>query len=242
MFPVLYPEAFNRGIVVYRILSSIQMDAKSGCKTLRSILTNIRYRKVLATNLRYRLNLAKSLANAVFHLHSVNWIHGSLRPETILIFGRESSDVIEFEWSRPYIIGLAMAMSAWEVMHQTSGRLPDWDLWAERVYKHPRSQYDERTRKSSDIYSLGILLLEIGLLKSLMDSDYRRDAIWTSAPPHELSDLLTKLSNQLISTVGPTYCDIVKNCLEGEYYAGDEASQQMFVRVQVCERLEDIQF
>jgi hypothetical protein len=104
-----------------------------------------------------RISLAKELVTSLYFLHAVNWLHKGLRDESILVLMRHGSPdysqpfISGFEYSRPDEAGL------------TTTAAPD--TWA--VYAHPDYQgFDKKTyRKTFDMYSLGIILLEIASWK-----------------------------------------------------------------------------
>ncbi|KAI3399378.1 hypothetical protein diail_7105 [Diaporthe ilicicola] len=114
-----------------------------------------------------RIRLAHAISHSLFYLHAVNWLHKGLRSANIL-FLRTTSGAIDhgapmlsgFDFSRPARPG--------EMTEVPPARAHD-DL-----YRHPRAQSSvagsadgdgdgarARSRRSFDIYSLGVLLVEI---------------------------------------------------------------------------------
>jgi Prion-inhibition and propagation/Protein tyrosine and serine/threonine kinase len=104
-----------------------------------------------------RVALAQRLATCMLYLHAVNWLHKSLRSASILFFSETEPDIrrpflANFEYSRP------------DENNETFTGAPVAIEWA--LYCHP--DYIGRPdffRKSYDIYSLGIILLEIAFWK-----------------------------------------------------------------------------
>jgi hypothetical protein len=97
--------------------------------------------------------LAKSLANSLFYLHSVNWLHKGLRSQNILLLG---AGIRGITYSQPYLTGFDFARPA---RRDEMTEVPE-DNFQYNMYRHPSTQGHgfgprESFRKSFDIYSLG---------------------------------------------------------------------------------------
>lgn len=108
--------------------------------------------------LQARVALAQRLTTCLLYLHATNWLHKALRSASILFFSEtnnlnlSSPYISSFEYSRP------------DKNDATFVGAPEKTEWA--IYCHP--EYLGRPgpfRKSYDIYSLGIILLEIAYWK-----------------------------------------------------------------------------
>jgi hypothetical protein len=133
-----------------------------GPKSLRVLLETLTF-----PSLNRRIMLAQSLASALMYLHSVNWLHKGFRSESILFAvptklpdgktaNLDAPVVSGFDFSRPDLPE--------EVTLQNPNKI-EYDL-----YRHPDLQIlDSKTRaqKSHDIFSLGIVLLEIAHWKPI---------------------------------------------------------------------------
>ncbi|KAK4071733.1 uncharacterized protein Triagg1_5971 [Trichoderma aggressivum f. europaeum] len=181
-------------------------------KSLRSLLSSI-----ACPSLTERVALASRLTACLLYLHAVNWLHKALRSDNILfIYDGDGPPISEpivsgFDLSRPdkdsaKTIEMAEAnprrdMYRWP-MSQTS--LPD----------------ENRARKTFDIYSLGIILLEIAHWKpieSIMGFT-DMDEITTSHSVKIRSRLLDtepQPLNKLLEIMGRKYHDAVKACIQG---------------------------
>jgi hypothetical protein len=108
----------------------------------------------------YRVAIAKAIANCILYLHSVNWLHKGLRSHNIVFFRTRESNKIDY--SKPYISGFDFARPA---RPGEPTELPK-DNIEYNLYRHPSTQNAgigprESYRKSFDIYSLGVILVEL---------------------------------------------------------------------------------
>ncbi|KAI9857181.1 MAG: hypothetical protein M1813_008543 [Trichoglossum hirsutum] len=107
-----------------------------------------------------RITMAQKLAVCILYLHAANWLHKGLRSESIIFF--LEGDIPDI--TKPYLSGFEYSRPDEEDM--TSTGPPQDPQWA--AYVHPDYIKYGRYRKTYDIYSLGIVLVEI--------------AYWSSAP------------------------------------------------------------
>jgi serine/threonine protein kinase len=104
-----------------------------------------------------RIALSASLAECVQSFHLVDWLHKGLRSHNIIFLGDLT---IPLDLSRPYITGFDLSRPGNEGDMTIK---PATDLLLD-LYRHPRTQSgdaDNPYRKCYDLYSLGIVLLEI---------------------------------------------------------------------------------
>ena len=107
-----------------------------------------------------RIRLAHAIANCLLYLHSVNWLHKGLRSHNIVFFpsGKEQ----KIDYSKPYLSGFDFARPARaDEMTEVPGDVPEYNM-----YRHPSTQGTgfgprESFRKSFDIYSFGVVLVEL---------------------------------------------------------------------------------
>jgi hypothetical protein len=120
-----------------------------------------------------RIKLAHAISNCLLYLHAVNWLHKGLRSHNIVFFRTVAGHV---DYSRPYLSGFDFSRPARaDEMTDVPGPGDDVEF---NLYRHPRAQSSsmmvpgpgsggerqqgrERFKKSLDIYSLGVLLVEI---------------------------------------------------------------------------------
>ena len=98
------------------------------------------------------------------------------------------------------------------------------NLQGEEIYRHPDSLGQQRLkyRKGFDIYSLGLLLLEIGLWKSL--ETFHRGKYSKYSPAAFREKIVMALVPLLGAKTGRRYMEVVGKCLS--YEEPDEKSQQ----------------
>jgi hypothetical protein len=168
-----------------------------------------------------RLELALKVASCVLYFHSVNWLHKGLRGRSIMFFPDSSGtmNLVEpivsgFDYSRP---AKDDAMTE-RPMDNTS----------EDIYRHPDVQAtgnrDDGSgrrggfRKVYDIYSLGVVLVEIGCwqdISAILNID-----LPTARPKHTwvVRDRLLReenVSERVSNQLSSEYWDVCKACIQG---------------------------
>lgn len=209
-----------------------------------------------------RFQLAKSLVTAIHHLHSVDWLHKSMRSENIVCsWAHESTSKLKslpstdksaaaLNNSRDGQVGGPGAASAWETRIQAlpAFHLVGWDLSrpdhplelsetlsvstagyqskrdAILLYSHPEMHAQSkpgkrpRYRAQFDIYSLGLVLLEIGLWRTL--GELRRHC---KDDVEFRVKLETEYCDKLLPKVGEVYWRVVQRCLRNDF--GEQSDQ-----------------
>ncbi|PUU76593.1 hypothetical protein B9Z19DRAFT_1087935 [Tuber borchii] len=164
-----------------------------------------------------RVLLARQIANAVISVNNLYFIHGDMRPETVLIFPNPGSTL-----GVPFLVGL-MFRSAVGI----SFRAGDYS-WSKSLYRHPSSQGTHPNniyRMQYDIYSLGVILLEIGLWSPFVDHNGQPGVALSQIVPI-LKDgdqsqgnaqikkiFITMAQSDLPQIMGAKYADMVVACL-----------------------------
>ncbi|KIW23326.1 uncharacterized protein PV07_11534 [Cladophialophora immunda] len=205
-------------------------------RTLRDILLGKESQLGVPFSLTWRLELGLRLATAIMYVHTSGLVHKSIRPENLVVIGdRVPTNVTEQSAKdkspgKLYLIGFEFARKEEEV----STRIGD-DTWWKNIYRHPQRQGvhpETDFNMLHDIYSLGVVLLEIALWRSfvLEETDDRtgekrfavnRDAIKISdrktshlKSPEEIQKIFVKKAADFIPQVfGDKYRDIVVMCL-----------------------------
>lgn len=189
-------------------------DCLTSPKTMRTLLT-----EMPQCSLSKRVQLAKQLARSVMFVHTTDFVHKSIRPETVLVFSQNDETV-----GPSFLLGFEQIRRS-EAQTSFLGDLQ----WERNLYRHPVRQglwSEEAFTMQHDIYSLGVCLLEIGLwcsfvhLKSrpvpwselgieaaIRDKDARRGGF-------AIKEKLTALARtRLPRLVGDRYTELVLACL-----------------------------
>lgn len=167
-------------------------------------------------SLSQRVALSQNIAKCLLYLHSVNWLHKAIRSEVILLFQLDDSNL---QLSEPYLTGFDFSRRArWD---ESSAPKPKFGRM--EAYLHPDAQFNKPPqyyRKTFDIYSFGIVLIEIAYWKpivSIMDieNDIDRSPLSTSTIRPRLLDSEPSLLAGVRAEAGDKFAAAVKTCIEG---------------------------
>ena len=153
-----------------------------------------------------RFKLAWLTASSLLEFHKVGWMHKSISAYNVLFF--TSLDQPSQFWIRdPYIIGFNRSRPDQPVAF-TEG--PSMDLKSQS-YQHPGYVKDrQRFCPGFDYYSLGLLLLGIGLWQTV---DEMVTKIGPTSPEELPNRLLLKREPLLNHAMGTGYCRAVRSCI-----------------------------
>ncbi|KAK5654582.1 hypothetical protein OQA88_7211 [Cercophora sp. LCS_1] len=132
------------------------------------------------------VDIARQLASAVSFIHTCEFVHKNIRPETILFF--PDSEKPEGLGS-PYMLGF----DAFRNVNFQTLRKGD-TAWHRNLYRHPQRQgvrANDTYVMQHDVYSLGVCLLELGLWQSFVS--YKQDGEDLGESEQTPSEALTQL-------------------------------------------------
>jgi hypothetical protein len=167
------------------------------------------YIKVPLPTFAERIELAKSLAYSVAELHTAGILHKNLHSGNILLFPSRFENVISP--LTPFISGFEASRPDQNEQLSISPLRGEFE-----IYTHPNlrdSSIEVQGRpdfeRRYDIYSLGMILLEIGVWKSLK-SLYR-----PSLSPRQNATWLAKVAQEnLPHQMGLKYYQVVLDCID----------------------------
>jgi serine/threonine protein kinase len=184
-------------------------------------------------SLTQRIALAHTIAQSLMYLHSVNWLHKGLRSNNILFFlpqntsGRQS-------YSSPILSGFEY--SRVDLVDEYTELIPEHS--EHDIYRHPHtlSSVHLRSKKSHDIYSLGLILVEIAHWRRIHDIVHLpQDERQAKKIIRNLRATLLKDDSvmEMEGLVGDSYSQAVIACLEGLVGPdADEENPQVGVKIQ----------
>lgn len=192
---------------------------KTNPKTLQDLLTDDKNQKSLVHSLSDRVTLAKKIASGLLFVHAGGFVHKKVNPTNIFVFETETG-AYPGHIGEPYLTGFDLVRRA----DQASARLATED-WRENIYLHPdrhRLQPGDEFTMLHDIYSLGVVLLEIACWSSFIDRGrigkylLSKDDKSQLLGPDSLKKQYIRLAEKHIPPhLGSNYSELVKSCLEG---------------------------
>ncbi|KAI5797352.1 hypothetical protein DFH27DRAFT_625475 [Peziza echinospora] len=197
-----------------------------------------------------RFSLAHKLAETLYLLHTVGWVHKSLRSENVVFFLPSTTSTTSStttttttpqssslkpptsptpttlpDITTPYLFGFDYSRRESDF----SSRRHD-DALKRNIYRHPRrwGLPRERFGKVHDIYALGVLLLEIGLWQraETLDSPSTSFKSLQSSPEKVQALFLRHVEKRLGYTAGEKFQGVVRKCLSGELAVAERAEKE----------------
>jgi hypothetical protein len=193
------------------------VDIQSPSMPSITILSDLLYSQNYEPSLEIKYRLAYNVASAVFDLHAKGVVHGNVIASNILFIEHQSQnrlDLSQVNMRQSYLTSCDLfSDNATDSSEAAANQ-------STSIYKHqldPRiTRYTHLTSesKSLDLYSLGMLLLEIGLWTSVQDIFPNA----STAPSHPAS-----VFKQLAARCGSLYVKAVQACWNAPE---DELSQR----------------
>lgn len=222
------------------------------CKSLLDLLRT--FNKVQLPPLEVRVNLARLLCRSMLLYHSSSWIHHDFRSYNIVFIGGPSgidsniSKESEFEGidlSAPYIVGFGHARdeaveSLMLADKKTAAKILSEHkrYWSPNYLASSKAMRTERSfQREHDIYSLGCVLVEIGVWKPLEAYS------WSSAYENshrEWHARLLREEGKLRALCGSRYAEAVMACLRRSVANSSVAGDVQSLAFDVLLKLEEI--
>lgn len=188
-----------------------------------------------------RVQLCKQIATAALYTHTASLVHKAIQPEAILLLEKMDQDVSRQEKASkslkaaplgiPFLTGFGQARQETPDTYSSLRENTDWE---QDLYSHPSRQGQPTTKytMAHDIYSIGVILLEIGLWRSFVVWNGFNDFVVDEAvlgggkailksmkerkpkAREELKNLYEGLAAQeLPNVMGERFCEVVLRCL-----------------------------
>ena len=169
-----------------------------------------------------RFELANALATTVFNIHNIGWVHKNIQPKNILFWPKpEARD--EPDLSKPYLMGFDISRP------NAPGEASEKPLshFEDDLYRHPhyKGMYARSFQPSFDVYSLGVVLYEIGMWRNVAyqrsskSNDARRPSLPTHNSDPQLIERMVEHGTVMAMKqyTGAKYRDAVKSCLGRDF-------------------------
>jgi len=187
-----------------------------------------------------RFAVGQILARALMYLHLANWLHKAVRSENVVFFAEEEDSV---HLDLPYLIGFEHSrLDAPGEQTENVEEKPD-----HKFYRHPKAMAvpiadlkqplggPGRHSKVYDIYSLGVVLLEIGLFDTAEGIVGKRLAPKDQTPEGIRKVMVERAIPALRFAMGDSYADATLACLDGSLDKFTrESIRQPFYKDVVC--------
>jgi hypothetical protein len=207
-------------------------------QSLRALLTSpdARNEDGLRHPLDQRFRLADRLATAVLYVHSGHFVHKHIKPENIIVFTTSETQKFPQTLGTPFLVGFDRSR-----LQQGGTKKRGDDILTDSVYQHPKRwgvTAEDRFTILHDIYSLGVVLLELGLWKpivrwsssrgryiswSVLDDliDGERQKLRPNVEPIHICNRFIKIASEgLPCKMGQKYANVVVACLTGNIEEG----------------------
>lgn len=208
--------------------------------TLRDIITKTRGPNRPTLDARFKIALL--LAKAIQKWHSVGWVHQGISGYNIIFFkkrNKNNNTTAQIDYANPILHGFEFARPDQD---RSIGR--DLDSMELNVYRHPERQgaVQKGHMKKHDLYSLGVVLLEIGLWQNAIDMVVANSSRPNQSQPAMQSVLQKSCRERLAHFAGETYQRAVDACLSSDFGVDfDDGSGSNLARAfqaRVVDRLE----
>ena len=204
------PNRLAFGIVYDYLLPTGLALSDSEPKTLHNLIAKTTKSINRHPALDDKFKLAYALARSVLEFHMVGWLHKELTSSNVAFFAPQGPGQEQSLWE-PYVVGFNHSRPD-EISAFTVG------ITRERAGRYQHPDYLNSSRRycaEFDYYSLGIVLLEIGLWRPLDEITQKYPS---ETPYEEIRDKLLKERIPLLKqSMGRHYCEAARVCLTGDF-------------------------
>ncbi|KAK4188319.1 hypothetical protein QBC35DRAFT_208831 [Podospora australis] len=214
--------------------------------TLRQLIERSR-----SFDLGLRFKIAKKLLDSLHLMHTGNWIHRKIRSDHIIFFPSQARDgepdPTRLDFDTPLLVGFHAPRLELDVGAGYEAPKPlehirplqpianminnKTRIIAVDAYQHPdhRRNVDAPYRRQYDLYSVGVVLLELGLWDTVENLE-KRDIAARGYHPTVVpsvndilkdADVIAAAAKKLDSITGSIYANVVRDCLSLKPIVGD---------------------
>ncbi|KMU83968.1 hypothetical protein CIHG_01752 [Coccidioides immitis H538.4] len=248
----------ERTAFVYK-LPSLQADGETetGIKicTLHDLITkvDVKTKRPLKPSLTDRFSIAHCLALTLSNVHASLWLHKNIWSRGILLFQQNKEGVASVEIQRVLVppngaerSQIVAFLGDWGYARHVEGATDmrsDFEI-EPNIYRHPERQGapTRQFARPHDIYALGVVLLEIGLWKTvsqLFDARIKEGQRTGKLPkPKDVRNALVALSQtELPREMGIAYASAVVRCLTSDFRKTSDTELSLDFREKVVDAI-----
>ena len=189
----------------FGLISKVPDRATKAPRSLEKLLRNNDSSNRLQYSLNDRIQLACDIATGISVLHSKKIVHGDIKPKNILIFNEEGpADARQKELGHPFLVGFDQMRYLEEGTQRIGVGVQD----------HVKQGVASSTKHNLlyDIYSLGLVLLEIAIWRPLSMYETMEDkTIKDKDNQGSIGDLLDKRYTAASKEMRQLLCSIAKS-------------------------------
>jgi hypothetical protein len=166
-----------------------------------------------------RFYVARMVSRCLSTLHSDGWLHKNIRSHAVKFFFHMADKAVVLQKSAPYLtdFGFSRPLDVYSAAKYPANTARNLDA---DVYRHP-DRFGEPSQyftKIHDVYSLGVVLLEVGMWKTARQM---YDEVFQSAKGNPTGEnvkeaFIKRAKQELEHRMGSAYRDAVLLCLDGE--------------------------
>lgn len=176
--------------------------------TLREIIDATVQERLKQPVLGDRFKIASYLTSSLLEIHKVGWLHKSICASNTIFFAFDAETV---PVNSLYIVGFNHSRPGEKVAFSEGPQVDSSDWLIRQEYQHPIYRRRGINYSSEfDYYSVGVLLLEIGLWRSITSSLAQMTGL---SPEQKQEHMLRELVPYLRSYMGTQYWEAVDYCL-----------------------------
>ena len=216
-------EERNRMAFLFKLPRGVSPKSVPGLKSLAGYIETFKP-PLKMSPLEQRFTFARDLCQTVRNIHECGWIHKDIRSRNIILVPQEQTPTNSTSSDEGH--KFVLYLKGFEFSRPEQGRSSLKANFDSKInmYRHPKRQGApvERFDQEHDIYAVGVVLLEIGLWKtvtSIFERQIQRALRGESAiEPEDIKDELLKLARKCLPIeMGTKYCQAVQKCLSGDF-------------------------